>query len=183
MARGGRAPPRLPLVQSDDRGHQQRPPALFIAVLGWARGFGRGLVKGIRLHVRQFDRGTRAQGWVKQRSWGSTPFRGGYFSWLLNDEDVRYYHSKYVYTYVKYNYTDIHLSLSLYLSFSLSLYTYIYIYIYIYYFATATVERRASRGSRQSAVALPLGVQYLSKGGSVETGCSVLHYVIGCFTT
>ena len=45
---------------------------------------------------------------------------------------------------------------------------YVYIYIYIYY------DLLRSDALREAC-------QDSSQGGAVETGCSGLHYIIGCF--
>ena len=50
---------------------------------------------------------------------------------------------------------------------------YVYIYIYIYIFTRCIILRFVE------TVCLN---QDSAKGGAVETGCSGLHYLIGCFT-
>ena len=74
----------------------------------------------------------------------------------------------YIYIYI---YTYIYIYIYIYIH----VYTYIYIYIYVYiYVAWLLLQRhRREEGAGQDS----------SKGGAVETGCSGLHYIIGCFIT
>ena len=89
----------------------------------------------------------------------------------------------YIYMYTLYTYT-ISLSVCLSLSLSISLSLYIYIYIYIYIYGAEGCERRVvSRAGLASIASIwkTADTQDSSKGGAVETGCSDLHYIIGCF--
>ena len=65
---------------------------------------------------------------------------------------------------------------------------YIYIYIYIYITRVPQGGKRAAVRSHnlfsrhvKSRVSNPRTVLHSAKGGAVETGCSGLHYIIGCF--
>ena len=42
--------------------------------------------------------------------------------------------------------------------------------------------RKRARSSHRAADGAVYASQDSSKGGAVETGCSGLHYIIGCFT-
>ena len=83
--------------------------------------------------------------------------------------------SLYIYIYILYTYMYIcilytHLYIYIYIHTHTHVCMCIYIYIYIYIYM---VRRSISGCSR---------FQDSTKGGAVETGCSGLRYVIGCFT-